>query len=253
MTDAPLLDRAATCYLRAGQVAEAARCYRDAGLFPRSAGLYAQLGRYRDAAADYTAAGLVHVAAWTLAHVVGDPAAARALLLGHPSHPSGQAGQAEPAVAAMFDALLRRLVLARCDVADGLPDRHILPVLADVQAMLAEPPVTEPAWPAQSAWPAQPAWPANSASRRIEEWAVALAEVAYRYDQVALVFAAAVRGRRTGAEQRWAAWSARVLHTELTLPSGAVSTGAVPPTAAGVFSPGGPSVAAGSTTSLSAG
>ncbi|WP_322749661.1 MULTISPECIES: hypothetical protein [unclassified Frankia] len=221
MTDAPLLDRAATCYLRAGQVAEAARCYRDAGLFPRSAGLYAQLGRHRDAAADYTAAGLVHVAAWTLAHEVGDPAAARALLL---SDPAGPAHQAEPAVAAMFDALLRRLVLARCDVADGLPDRHILPVLVDVQAMLAEPTVTEPAWPA------------HSASRRIEEWAVVLAEAAHRYDQVALVFAAAVRGRRTGAEQRWAEWSARVLHTELTLP-----TGAVPPTAAGP------------TTSLSAG
>ncbi|WP_322770570.1 hypothetical protein, partial [Frankia sp. Cr1] len=161
--------------------------------------------------------------------------------LGHPSHPSGQAGQAEPAVASMSDALLRRLVLARCDVADGLPDRHILPALADVQAMLAGPSVTEPAWPA------------NSASRRIEEWAVVLAEAAYRYDQVALVFAAAVRGRRAGAEQRWAEWSARVLHTELTLPSGAVSTGAVPPTAAGPFSPSGPSVAAGSTTSLSAG
>ncbi len=197
------------------------------------------------------------MAAWTLAHEVGDPAAARALVaralpspypvdLSNLSDLSDPFDQSESTVQSVFDALLRRLVLARCDVADGLPDRHILPVLADVQ-VLAELLATAPVWQA------------NSASRRIEEWAVVLAEAAHRYDQVALVFAAAVRGRRAGAEQRWAEWSARVLHTELTLPSGAVSTGAVPPTAAGLFAPGGPftpggpSVAAGSTTSLSAG
>ncbi len=152
----------------------------------------------------------------------------------------------EPAVASVFDVLSRRLVLARCDVADGLPDRHILPVLADVQAMLAEPLVIEPAWSA------------IAAGLRIEQWAVALAEAVHRYDQVALVFAAAVRGQRTGAEQRWAEWSVRVLHTELTLPSAtAVPTAAAPTAvgsttagpfdAAGPFAPGGPSVAAGST------
>jgi hypothetical protein len=64
---------------------------------------------------------------------------------------------------------------------------------------------------------------------RVEEWAVMVAEAAYRYDQVALIFAAAVRGRRPGAEHRWAAWSTRVLHTELILPPAAASTTAADP------------------------
>ncbi len=232
MTDAPLLDRAASCYLRVGQVAEAARCYREAGYFARSADLFARIGRYRDAATDYAAAGLIHIAAWVLVHNLNDPTAARASLAPDPGDPAdlvdpgGQidpadlAGLADPvesAVGSMFDALERRLVSARCDVADRLPYRRILPVLADVQAMLAEASAA-----GRSA--AEPAWPANAASRRIEEWAVALAEAAHRYDQVALVFAAAVRGVRPGAEQRWAEWSARVLHTELTLPSAARQT-----------------------------
>jgi hypothetical protein len=52
-----------------------------------------------------------------------------------------------------------------------------------------------------------------------EGWAVALAETVRRYDQVALVFAAAVRGGRRGAAERWARWSQAVLHTELILPT----------------------------------
>ncbi len=215
MTDAALLDRAASCYLRVGQVAEAARCYREAGYFARSADLFARIGRYRDAATDYAAAGLIHIAAWTLVHNLNDPAAARATLAPDPAEPIDLAGLDDPvesAVGSMFDALERRLVSARCDVADRLPYRYIRRVLADVQAMLAEA-------SAAGRSVTEPAWPANAASRRIEEWAVALAEAAHRYDQVALVFAAAVRGDRPGAEQRWAEWSARVLRAELTLPS----------------------------------
>ena len=52
-----------------------------------------------------------------------------------------------------------------------------------------------------------------------EEWAVALSETAARYDQAALVFAAAVRGGRDGAAQRWNAWSRRVLDADLILPA----------------------------------
>ncbi len=111
-----------------------------------------------------------------------------------------------PAVPPVLNVMSRRLVLARCDIAEGLPTRRILPVLADVQTILAEPLAGEPTWPV------------TAADLRIERWAVALAEAAHRYDQVALVFAAAVRGRRTGTEQRWAEWSLRVLHTELVLP-----------------------------------
>ncbi|KLL11161.1 MULTISPECIES: hypothetical protein [Protofrankia] len=298
MTDRVLLERAASCYLRAGQIVEAARCYRDAGSFQRAAELAIRIGRYRDAVADYTAAGLLHVAAWLLVHNLDDPAAARASLPAapgpNPDHdsfepsvgltadpavtpsnvPAGSAGMVAgslgsvagavepmsgsavgpvpgvagtmggPAVPPVLNVMSRRLVLARCDIAEGLPARRILPVLADVQAILAEPLAGEPTWPVAAA------------DLRIERWAVALAEAAHRYDQVALVFAAAVRGRRTGAEQRWAEWSLRVLHTELVLPpvtttpalaapteAGVTSSG---PSAAGPFSPGGPSAPVGS-------
>lgn len=94
--------------------------------------------------------------------------------------------------------LLRRLVIARCDAADGLSHAHILPALAEAQSLLS-----------------RHEWPVD---RRVEAWGVAVAESASRYDQVALVFAAAVRGRRIGAQARWRDWARRVLHTELTLP-----------------------------------
>ena len=44
---------------------------------------------------------------------------------------------------------------------------------------------------------------------------MALSEAAARYDQAALVFAAAVLGGRYGAAQRWNSWSTRVLDTEV--------------------------------------
>jgi FHA domain len=95
-------------------------------------------------------------------------------------------------------ALRRRLVLARCDIAEGEPPEVIRPVIADACAALA-------------------GWRLRS-DQVTEEWAVALSEAAARYDQAALVFAAAVRGGRYGAEQRWKAWSARVLDAEIIVP-----------------------------------
>ena len=52
----------------------------------------------------------------------------------------------------------------------------------------------------------------------LEGWCIDLAEVMGRDDQVALIFAAAVRGQRAGARQRWEAWSRRVLGADLILP-----------------------------------
>ena len=94
--------------------------------------------------------------------------------------------------------LRRRLILARCNLAEGAPADDIRPVIADVCAALADPNI-----------------PADQVA---EEWAVAVSETAARYDQGALVFAAAMRGGRYGAAQRWQSWSRRVLGTGIILP-----------------------------------
>lgn len=95
-------------------------------------------------------------------------------------------------------SLRRRLVLARCELAEGNPADAIRPLIADVCASLAA--------------------SSGRSDQVAEDWAVRLSEVAARYDQAALVFAAAVRGGRYGAAQRWQAWSVRVLGTEIILP-----------------------------------
>jgi hypothetical protein len=225
VADPHLLDRAADCYLRAGQPAEAARCYRDAGAHRQAADIYARLGRHRDAATDYARCGAVELAAWTLVHHVGDPGAARAVLA---QSPAVAVAEAPPEPGASPPTRLpaaphsrshlhrggrsprppatarRRLVLARCDIAEGAPGASVLPVLAGVAAELARP---------------------NAPSDvLVEGWAVALAEAVRRYDQISLVYAAAVRGGRHGAAERWARWSQAMLHSELTLPTAPASS-----------------------------
>ncbi|MGH3937568.1 MAG: hypothetical protein ACRDTG_02885 [Pseudonocardiaceae bacterium] len=190
--DPQLLNRAAECYQRLDMSAEAARCYREAGSHRQAAKLHERLGHYSEAAADYARAGLPDLAAWLLVHHAGDSAAARKRLALGWQPPSGAA--AIPAVT----PLRRRLILARCDVAEGRSPATGLAVLADACTELAKySPLTD---------------------QNIELWAVALAEAMDRDDQVALVFAAAVRGRRPGAAQRWRTWSHQVLHTDLVLP-----------------------------------
>lgn len=93
--------------------------------------------------------------------------------------------------------LSQRQVLARCDVADGIAEHRILSVLAETQELLADARL--------------------ECAERTETWAVAIAEAMRRYDQAALIFAAAVRGRRPGAAARWRDWSIRVLHADVTI------------------------------------
>lgn len=185
--DPELLNRAAACYQRLGSLAEAARCYREAGSFRRAAELHERLGHFRDAALDYVNADSPDLAAWVLAHHAGDPAAARAQLTAAPTTTANTAA-----------ALRRRLILARCEVAEGLRSTTALAALTAAQAELAR----------RRAVP----------DSYLEPWSVRLAESMDRPDQVALVFAAAVRGQRFGAEQRWRAWMRETLHAELVLP-----------------------------------
>jgi hypothetical protein len=91
-----------------------------------------------------------------------------------------------------------RLVLARCEIAEGAASDTIRSVTADVCRALADKSVRF--------------------DQVIVDWAVALSEAAARYDQAALVFAAAVRGGRHGAEHRWKVWSVRALGTEVVVP-----------------------------------
>jgi hypothetical protein len=195
-------EQAAVCYRRAGYDLEAARCYRLAGAHRRAAEIYEAAGRHAEAAGSFADAGLPELGAWLLAHNAGLPAQARAMLA-RPV-PADQAAADETRArlspgSARGPELRRRLILARCEIAEGSPADVIRPVIDDVCTALADravrfDPVTE-------------------------EWAVVLSEAAARYDQAALVFATAVRGGRYGAVQRWNAWSARVLDTEVVLPS----------------------------------
>jgi hypothetical protein len=176
-------DQAARCYRLAGYDLEAARCYRLAGSYRRAADIYQSAGLYAESAVAFREAGLPELGAWLLAHHAGLPAQARALL----GQPDGEPG------------LRHRLILARCTIAEGAPGDSVRPVITDVCAVLAD----------RSVVRVDPV---------AEDWAVALSEAAARYDQAALVFAAAVRGGRPGAAQRWNTWSKRVLDTEVNLP-----------------------------------
>jgi hypothetical protein len=208
--DPDLLNRAAACYQRAGALAEAARCYREAGSYRRAADLHERLGRHRDAALDQARAGNRDLAAWLLVQYAGDPAAARDHLAALPTIGPAPAVPAmhqqlaasptiSPGTAPAVPALRRQLVLARCDVAQGRAPRTALDALAQVCTELAR--------------------PATLPDQYLEPWSVALAEAIGRPDQVALVFAAAVRGRRPGAEERWRVWMRDVLHADLILPA----------------------------------
>ncbi|HUC23600.1 MAG TPA: hypothetical protein VMA73_12905 [Streptosporangiaceae bacterium] len=195
MANAGLYVRAADCYRHAGLVGEAVRCYRLAGAHRTAGDLNTSLGQYREAAVDYQNSGMPELAAWLLVHHAHDPAAARAVLT--PLISVHVHGTENPAAAAEA-GLRRRLVLARCAVAEGAALDSVLPVIEAACTELADPTIPR--------------------DRFVDEWAVALAEHAQRYDQVALVFAASMRARRPGAAQRWSQWADRVLHTNLILP-----------------------------------
>lgn len=103
--------------------------------------------------------------------------------------------------------LMRDLVVARCDIAEGVNHRGAIPVLGRVQDVLASgAPLRE-----GTAYRDLHEW------HHVEEWSIALAQLTHRYDQAALVFAASVRGGFPGAAQRWRAWSKRVLGVEISV------------------------------------
>jgi hypothetical protein len=178
MSDPVLLERAAACYLEAGHHVAAFLCYREAGAHLRAAEVALVLGHHA-AAAEYAKAGMPVLAAWLLA--ADDPASARAMITG--------------------TDLLSRLVLARCE--PGLPLDALAAEVCDGLAAAA----------ARTAGKDREAVPGMA-----EEWMITLAEQAHRADLAALVFAAAVRGRRIGAAVRWRAWAQRILHTDLVIP-----------------------------------
>ena len=318
MGQVEFLDRAVRCYLRAGNLAEAAECLSQLGDHDQAAVLHLRLGDYPRAAGTYLKAGEPEAAAWVHVHYLGDPERAReilkhlsepaplatrpigvstrtesvesrlrvlqdrfravsASLQGPPPVPAALAGepgtgsvapaglarsriilvadylagaspssikpearleeirtlkraavgqddwpagyaarelecllvrerdlQAEDRAQAerrhqesLAQALSQHLVQARCDVADGAGLLRVGPVLAQTQALLAKSRTPCP--------------------QRIENWAVAIAEALRRYDQVALIFASSVRGRRPGAVLRWREWSVQVLQADATV------------------------------------
>ncbi|GAA1392535.1 hypothetical protein GCM10009639_24330 [Kitasatospora putterlickiae] len=205
VSESALYERAADCYLAAGMPAEAARCLRAAGAYRRSAELWGELGLWSEAVTDFRSGQLVHQAAWTLVHELGDPREARRLIrMVRPGEL-----EAHEARSAMVDddyypfapdrfTVRDRLVLARCDAAEGTGPDSLPPVLRAAANHLQD--------------------RRQVFDRLVEDWAVTLAEQHRRYDQVALIYAASLRGRRRNAATRWRDWASRVLHAELTLP-----------------------------------
>ncbi|WP_369232428.1 hypothetical protein AB5J56_10835 [Streptomyces sp. R21] len=212
MTRPELYVRAAQLYERAGLPIDAVRCYREGGASRAAADLLVGMGEYAEAVEEYRRAEVPVMAAWILAHHLADPVTAKATVL--PPTWRGRYGlervrnllrAASPSdEIARFEDVLRpdlrgRLILARCELAEGGGHRDVLPVLRQARAALAD-----------AAAPYDPF---------VEEWAVAVAECAGRFDQVAVLFAASVRGHRLGAAQRWQEWARRVLGVELSIPS----------------------------------
>ena len=202
MADASLLARAAACYVRAGVPLDAVRCYRAAGSYRRAADIWARLGAFPEAARDYAAAGAHEEAAWIFADHLGDIPAARAELAAAADAAAAAApadpGTAQPAASRAAD-LRRRLILARCNAAENVAGAETLAILTEVMRHLED-----------------EVEPLGRAS--IELRAVVVAEAMNRPDLVALLFAAAVRGGRPRAAERWNAWSERALGMPLILP-----------------------------------
>jgi len=213
MPDPSLLRRAAGCYQRGGWPHEAARCYRAAGSHQLAAQAWESAGAFADAVVDFEAAGLVERAAWLLAHHLEDPAGARAVIAGVP-----EVGRPKEDRLSEGTHLLRRLVLARCDVAEERAGQFVRETLTEVMDHLT-------------------ARGDVSQNPELEPWAVLTAEAMQRPDLVALIFAASVRGHRFEARARWDEWSRRVLNVPLVLPPG---PGAAPADAARTSVPSSP-------------
>ena len=173
--------RAAVCYEQSQYLLDAARCHRVAGSPLRAAVLHEQIARFDLAADDYRAAGDYETAGWLLVNQLEQPAAAR------------------DAVAEAQACPRLELVLARCDLAEGKPADVIIPAIDQACADLSD--------HERVPFP----------HRDLENWAVAVGELAGRLDQVALVFAAAVRGGRAGAADRWAKWALLVHGTRIVI------------------------------------
>lgn len=189
---AGLWEQAGLCYEQADLPLEAARCYQMGGAYRRAGNLYWRARMTRPAAEMYAAAGDVEMAAWLLVHHDGDAAGARAQLDGH------QGGRSGTEPDSPVTALLRRLVDARCAVAEGAPADSVLPALATARQALAGPPPVH--------------------DQRVETWSVAVAEELSRFDHVALIYAAAIRGGHGQAARRWSQWVSRRFGAELVLP-----------------------------------
>jgi hypothetical protein len=190
-----LWEQAAACYAEAQAPEDAARCYQRAGHHRQAAEYYRRCGQSRLAAPLYEQAGDPNEAAWLLAGVVGDPGQARACLARHPVDvPQDPSGWSAP-------VLLHMLASARCDLAEGgtrtaIPG--VLDTLDEVQRALAS------------------NLPVNDV--RVRDWAVEIATMLKRFDQVALIFAAAVQGRRMRAVESWQAWSRDHLGMSIVVP-----------------------------------
>ncbi|HLX10923.1 MAG TPA: hypothetical protein VKY89_23945 [Thermoanaerobaculia bacterium] len=195
-----LLEKARQCYLAAGWLVDACRLSENLGDHARAAQLNERLGRVEAAAEAYARAGLWRDAARCFESCGRPREAAECLvesgeflaaswLLADRAHRFAHAREVaarlEPASPA--EALLRDLVVARCEQGGGEPAaaarrlRQAAAGLGRIEGVQER--------------------------LRAEQWALAVGQSLRRPDLVAMVYAAAYTAGNPGAEERWEIWA----------------------------------------------
>lgn len=201
---ASLLEKARQCYLAAGWLDDACRLSEQLGDHARAGQLHERQERWEAAAEAYVRAGLWREAARCFERCgrtrdaaecllkAGEPLAA-SWLLAETAHRFAHAREIAEQIVPTSppEELLRTLVVARCEAGTGehpAAARRLRRAMADLGRLEGA-----------------------LERRRVEDWAVAVAQSLRRPDLTALVYAAAFAAGNVGAAERWEIWARQSL------------------------------------------
>jgi len=195
-----LLRQASECYLKAGLIDDACRCFEKLDDYAKVADLYEQQQRWEKAALGYRSAQLWHEAARCYLRCEQPIEAAQCFLNGNDPFQAAWifAQQAhlfnrarsilqQVTIESLADELSRDLILARCEAGNGRYQQagiYLHGVISQFEQLAHKP-----------------------HCQQIEQWAVAVAEQIERPDLIASIYAAAYLAGNPKAEQRWEAWA----------------------------------------------
>jgi len=195
-----LLRQASDCYINAGLIDDACRCFEKLGDYVKVAHLYEQQQRWEKAALSYRRAQLWHEAAGCYLRCEQPLEAAQCFLNGNDRFQAAWvfAQQAylfnrarsilqQVTIESVADELSRDLILACCEAGNGKVQQagiYLHHVISQFDQLTH-----------------------NPRCEQIEQWAVAVAEQIERPDLIASIYAAAYLAGSPKAEQRWEAWA----------------------------------------------